>query len=138
MFLLSYYAYCIKVTNLIVIAIGLDLCGTLFTLKLNALPLCSVFCLVQTLTDILCNQLGKDELKLNSKILSLSYSHGGRSGLENWSVSSVVNDDQHSQSLSVDAVIMTVSIYYYSKNMILVCYLPSHEGTWCACLMLLT
>lgn len=71
-----------------------------------------VFCFfVQTLTDTLCNQFGKDELKLNSKVLSLSYSHDGKSAFENWSVSSAAKDDKHSQSSSVDAVVMTVSIF---------------------------
>ncbi|KAM0957911.1 hypothetical protein FF1_023276 [Malus domestica] len=65
---------------------------------------------MQTLTDTLCNQLGKDELKLNSKVLSLSYSHDGKSAFENWSVSSAAKDDKHSQSLSVDAVVMTAPL----------------------------
>ncbi|XP_016649535.1 PREDICTED: protoporphyrinogen oxidase, mitochondrial isoform X1 [Prunus mume] len=65
---------------------------------------------MQTLTDILCNQLEKDKLKLNSKVLSLSYRQGGNSALENWSVSRVADDDKHSQCLSVDAVIMTAPL----------------------------
>lgn len=73
----------------------------------------SVFCVVQTLTDTLCKQLGKHELKLNSKVLSLSYSHDGSSTSENWSLSCVANDDKHSQSSSVDAIIMTVSYYVH-------------------------
>ncbi|TQD73770.1 hypothetical protein C1H46_040707 [Malus baccata] len=64
----------------------------------------------KTLTDTLCNQLGKDELKLNSKVLSLSYSHDGKSAFENWSVSSATKDDKHSQSLSVDGVVMTAPL----------------------------
>ncbi|TQD98091.1 hypothetical protein C1H46_016213 [Malus baccata] len=65
---------------------------------------------MQTLTDTLCNELGKDELKLNSTVLSLSYSHDGKSAFENWSVSSAAKDDKHSQSLSVDAVVMTAPL----------------------------
>ena len=46
-----------------------------------------------------CKQLGKHELKLNSNVLSLSYSYGGKSKLEIWLVSYVPNDAKHSQSL---------------------------------------
>ncbi|XP_061988840.1 protoporphyrinogen oxidase, mitochondrial [Rosa rugosa] len=65
---------------------------------------------MQTLTDTLCKQLGKHELKLNSKVLSLSYSHDGNTTSENWSVSCVANDDKHSQSSSVDAIILTAPL----------------------------
>lgn len=64
---------------------------------------------MQTLTDALCKALGKDELCLKSKVLSLSYSHDGKSALENWSLSSS-NQDKQSQGLSFDAVIMTASL----------------------------
>ncbi|OMP05582.1 putative amine oxidase, partial [Corchorus olitorius] len=40
-----------------------------------------------TLTDMLANDLSKDELKLKSKVLSLSYGPDGKSTLENWSLS---------------------------------------------------
>lgn len=111
MFLLSCYVFPIEVRTLIVKTFGLDLCGILFISKTKCFTLVSFFCLVQTLTDILCNQLEKDELKLNSKVLSLSYRQGGNSASENWSVSRVADDDKHSQSLSVDALIMTVSLF---------------------------
>ncbi|KAH9743596.1 protoporphyrinogen oxidase 2 [Citrus sinensis] len=64
---------------------------------------------MQTLTDALCKALGKDEVCLKSKVLSLSYSHDGKSALENWSLSSS-NQDKQSQGLSFDAVIMTASL----------------------------
>lgn len=48
---------------------------------------------------------------MKSKVLSLSYSHDGKSALENWSLSSS-NQDKQSQGLSFDAVIMTVGISF--------------------------
>lgn len=69
------------------------------------------FVLLQTLTDALCKALGKDAVCLKSKVLSLSYSHDGKSALENWSLSSS-NQDKQSQGLSFDAVIMTVGISF--------------------------
>ena len=71
---------------------------------------------MQTLTDMLCKELGKDELKLNSEILSLSYADDGKSGIGNWSLFSSSNPGKHSQGLSVDAIIMTVSIVICSKR----------------------
>lgn len=65
---------------------------------------------MQTLTDMLCKELGKDDVKLNSKVLSLSYSCDGKSALENWSVSYASDHDKHLQRLSVDAVIMTAPL----------------------------
>ncbi|KAH9792066.1 protoporphyrinogen oxidase 2 [Citrus sinensis] len=64
-------------------------------------------CASKTLTDALCKAFGKDELSLKSKVLSLSYSHDGRSALENWSLCSS-NQEKQSLGLSFDAVIMTV------------------------------
>ncbi|KAK9225532.1 hypothetical protein WN943_010574 [Citrus x changshan-huyou] len=66
-------------------------------------------CASKTLTDALCKALGKDAVCLKSKVLSLSYSHDGKSALENWSLSSS-NQDKQSQGLSFDAVIMTASL----------------------------
>ncbi|GLT54709.1 hypothetical protein SLA2020_278880 [Shorea laevis] len=65
---------------------------------------------MQMLTDMLCKELGKDDLKLNSKVLSLSYSCDGNSALENWSVTCASDHDKRSQTLSVDAVIMTAPL----------------------------
>ena len=61
---------------------------------------------MQTLPETLCKELEKDELKLNSKVLSLAYSHDDKSAIGAWTVSSAANP---SKGLSVDAVIMTVS-----------------------------
>ena len=65
---------------------------------------------LQTLTDTLCKELGKDALRLTSKVLSLSYSHGEKSALENWSIAYASNIDKQSKYFSFDAVIMAVSI----------------------------
>ncbi|PON95316.1 Protoporphyrinogen oxidase [Trema orientale] len=65
---------------------------------------------MQTLADRLCEKLDKDELKLNSEVLSLSYDHDIKSLTGNWTVSSAANPDKHSQGLSVDAVIMTAPL----------------------------
>ncbi|KAH9792058.1 protoporphyrinogen oxidase 2 [Citrus sinensis] len=66
-------------------------------------------CASKTLTDALCKAFGKDELSLKSKVLSLSYSHDGRSALENWSLCSS-NQEKQSLGLSFDAVIMTAPL----------------------------
>ncbi|XP_017975823.1 PREDICTED: protoporphyrinogen oxidase, chloroplastic/mitochondrial isoform X2 [Theobroma cacao] len=65
---------------------------------------------MQTLTDMLCKDLSKDELKLKSKVLSLSYSHDGKSTLENWSLSYASDRDKRSQGSSFDAVVMTAPL----------------------------
>ncbi|XVF57840.1 hypothetical protein PTKIN_Ptkin07bG0014900 [Pterospermum kingtungense] len=65
---------------------------------------------MQTLTDMLCKDLSKDELKLKSKVLSLSYSHDGKSTSENWSLSYASDHDKRSQGSSFDAVIMTAPL----------------------------
>ncbi|KAK9117506.1 hypothetical protein Sjap_016453 [Stephania japonica] len=64
---------------------------------------------MQTLTDSLCNELG-DNLKLNSKVLSLSYNHDGNMLLDNWSVSYATNRKEYSPKSSFDAVIMTAPL----------------------------
>ncbi|KAJ4841649.1 Pyridoxine/pyridoxamine 5'-phosphate oxidase 2 [Turnera subulata] len=58
---------------------------------------------MQTLTDTLCKEIGKDELKLGSKVLSLSYD-------DNWLVSYASKGDKHAQGSSYDAVIMTAPL----------------------------
>ncbi|XP_044504047.1 protoporphyrinogen oxidase, mitochondrial isoform X1 [Mangifera indica] len=65
---------------------------------------------MQTLTDSLCKKLDEDELKLKSKVLSLSYGPEGISALENWSLCYSSNHAKHSQALSFDAVIMTAPV----------------------------
>ncbi|XP_010250782.1 PREDICTED: protoporphyrinogen oxidase, mitochondrial isoform X2 [Nelumbo nucifera] len=63
---------------------------------------------MQRLTDTLCEELGKDNLKLKSKVLSLSYSHDENS--DNWSVSFAAKHDDPSQKQYFDAVIMTAPL----------------------------
>ncbi|TYH76534.1 hypothetical protein ES332_D04G093400v1 [Gossypium tomentosum] len=65
---------------------------------------------MQTIADMLCKDLSKDELKLKSKVLSLSYSHEGKSTSENWSLSYASDRDKRSQGSSFDAVIMTAPV----------------------------
>ncbi|XP_048317810.2 protoporphyrinogen oxidase, mitochondrial isoform X2 [Ziziphus jujuba] len=65
---------------------------------------------MQTLTDTLSKEIGVDEIKLNSKVLSLSYCPDGKSARENWSVSFAAKHDNRSQALSVDAVIVTAPL----------------------------
>lgn len=60
----------------------------------------------QTLTDTLCKEIGKDDLTLNAKVLTLAYSHDGSSSSENWSITCTSNK----KTQDVDAVIMTVSM----------------------------
>lgn len=90
---------------------------TLLIFKINTWSLYSDLGLLQTLTDILCKELGKDDIRLKSKVLSLSYSCDGKSAFENWSVSYASDHDKHSQGLSVDAVIITVSIHIFSTTL---------------------
>ncbi|CAL0323030.1 unnamed protein product [Lupinus luteus] len=61
---------------------------------------------MQTLTDTLSKEIGKDDLKLNSKVLTLAYNHDGLSSLQNWSITCAPN--QNTQV--VDAVIMTAPL----------------------------
>jgi hypothetical protein len=63
----------------------------------------------QTLTDTLCKELGKDDLKLNAKVLTLAYSHDGSSPSQNWSITCASNK----KTQDVDAVIITVSIVFF-------------------------
>ncbi|GAY65556.1 hypothetical protein CUMW_242070 [Citrus unshiu] len=55
-----------------------------------------------------CRQRGSFSFLGGMQVLSLSYSHDGKSALENWSLSSS-NQDKQSQGLSFDAVIMTIT-----------------------------
>ncbi|KAJ7013862.1 protoporphyrinogen oxidase [Populus alba x Populus x berolinensis] len=65
---------------------------------------------MQTLTDTLCTELGKDGVKLESKVLSLSYGYDGKSTFENWSVSYASKGGKRAQASSYDAVIMTAPL----------------------------
>ncbi|KAJ1417939.1 Protoporphyrinogen oxidase [Sesbania bispinosa] len=60
---------------------------------------------MQTLTDTLCKELDKDDLKLNAKVLTLAYSHDGSSSSQHWSITCASN-----QNTQVDAVIMTAPL----------------------------
>lgn len=62
---------------------------------------------LQILPEMLCKDLSRDELNLDSKVLSLSYNAGPRQ--ENWSLSCVSHNEAQGQNLHYDAVIMTVS-----------------------------
>lgn len=66
--------------------------------------------MLQTLTNALCNELGKEELQLHSKVLELSCSFGESSPLDNWSVSYEWDQRKHLDEKSFDAVIVTVSL----------------------------
>ncbi|KAL9331237.1 hypothetical protein ACSQ67_000847 [Phaseolus vulgaris] len=60
----------------------------------------------QTLTDTLCKELGKENLKLNSKVLTLAYGHDESSSSQNWSITCVSNQSTQ----DVDAVIVTAPL----------------------------
>ncbi|OVA15410.1 Amine oxidase [Macleaya cordata] len=64
---------------------------------------------MQRLADMLSNDLG-DNLKLKSKVLSLSYNHDENSPSDNWSVSYATNHKEPSPDQSFDAVIMTAPL----------------------------
>lgn len=60
---------------------------------------------------MLCSKVGGESLKLNSKVLSLSYDCGRDSPSNTWSISytaNYVNDVEIIQNQLFDAVIMTV------------------------------
>ncbi|KAL0344113.1 UNVERIFIED_CONTAM: Protoporphyrinogen oxidase, mitochondrial [Sesamum angustifolium] len=63
---------------------------------------------MQSLTNALCNELGKDELKLQSKVLELSCSCSENSPLDNWSVSYELDNKKLSCEKSFDALIVTI------------------------------
>ncbi|CAA2954018.1 protoporphyrinogen oxidase, mitochondrial [Olea europaea subsp. europaea] len=65
---------------------------------------------MQTLTNALCNELGKEELQLHSKVLELSCSFGENSPLDNWSVSCEWDQRKHLDEKSFDAVIVTAPL----------------------------
>ncbi|KAL3838924.1 hypothetical protein ACJIZ3_023515 [Penstemon smallii] len=62
-----------------------------------------------TVTNALCNELDKDELKLQSKVLELSCGSSENSLLDNCSVSYELDDQKLSCEKSFDALIVTVS-----------------------------
>ncbi|KAL3829502.1 hypothetical protein ACJIZ3_018304 [Penstemon smallii] len=65
---------------------------------------------MQTLTNALCNELDKDELKLQSKVLELSCGSSENSLLDNWSVLYELDDQKLSCEKSFDALIVTAPL----------------------------
>ncbi|KAG6382951.1 hypothetical protein SASPL_157320 [Salvia splendens] len=64
----------------------------------------------QTLTNALCNELGKDELKLQSKVLEIACSCSEKSPQDSWSISYELNDKRLSSEKSFDALIVTAPL----------------------------
>ncbi|XP_008783797.2 protoporphyrinogen oxidase, mitochondrial isoform X3 [Phoenix dactylifera] len=68
---------------------------------------------MKALTDTLCKELGGDNLKLNSKVLSLSCNVDGSSPFSSWSLFYAANDAKTKalrKDQSFDAVIMTAPL----------------------------
>lgn len=65
---------------------------------------------MQRLTDSLCEELGKDDLRLQSKVLELSCSCRDKSPLDNWSVSYASQHKKLSEEKPFDAVIVTAPL----------------------------
>ncbi|XP_030476902.2 protoporphyrinogen oxidase, mitochondrial isoform X1 [Syzygium oleosum] len=65
---------------------------------------------MQTLAYVLCQKLSQDDLKLKSKVLSLSCSHDGAPASGDWSVSYSSDHNKHLQDSTFDAVIMTAPL----------------------------
>ncbi|XP_047945921.1 protoporphyrinogen oxidase, mitochondrial isoform X1 [Salvia hispanica] len=65
---------------------------------------------MQTLTNALCNELSKDELKLQSKVLELACSCSEKSPQDSWSISYELNDKKLSSEKSFDALIVTAPL----------------------------
>ncbi|XP_074564525.1 protoporphyrinogen oxidase 2 [Curcuma longa] len=88
---------------------------------------------MQTLTDKLCEEVGADNLQLNSKVLSLSCSYRGSSPLTSWSISYGANDGKNAakKDQPFDAVIMTAPLrnvqemkFMKGKNKFMMDFLP--------------
>ncbi|KAL0331874.1 UNVERIFIED_CONTAM: Protoporphyrinogen oxidase, mitochondrial [Sesamum calycinum] len=65
---------------------------------------------LSSLTNALGNELGKDELKLQSKVLELSCSCSENSPFDNWSVSYELDNKKLSCEKSFDALIVTAPL----------------------------
>ncbi|XP_078432929.1 flavin containing amine oxidoreductase family [Wolffia australiana] len=68
---------------------------------------------MQTLVDALSSEVGEENLKLNSKVLSLAYGQYGNSLSDAWSISIGSNSDSQKDALTgnpFDAIIMTAPI----------------------------
>ncbi|WOL02429.1 protoporphyrinogen oxidase, chloroplastic/mitochondrial [Canna indica] len=89
---------------------------------------------MQTLTDKLSEEVGIDNLKLNSKVLSLSCSFDGSSPLSSWSISYAAHDADNMELKKdqiFDAVIMTAPLcnvqdmkFTKARNPFLLDFLP--------------
>ncbi|KAJ0973062.1 hypothetical protein J5N97_021021 [Dioscorea zingiberensis] len=68
---------------------------------------------MQTLTDMLCTKIGSDNLKLNSRVLSLACNYEESSPFNSWSISYAANNGSHRElrdDQPFDAVIMTAPL----------------------------
>ncbi|KAG9158970.1 hypothetical protein Leryth_013340 [Lithospermum erythrorhizon] len=65
---------------------------------------------MQTLTDALCEELGKDVLKLHSKVLEFSSICNEGSSLDSWSISHESPGKKQAENKSYDAVIVTAPL----------------------------
>lgn len=65
---------------------------------------------MQTLTDALCEEVGKDKFNLQTRVLELSCPCGQEPPLKNWSISYAPDFDKHLKEQSFDAVIMTAPL----------------------------
>ncbi|XP_020523315.1 protoporphyrinogen oxidase, chloroplastic/mitochondrial isoform X2 [Amborella trichopoda] len=82
---------------------------------------------LQTLTDKLAEELGNENVKLHSKVLSLSYGDGNGDSFSNWSVSYIKNQSDQRKLLlkqSFDAVVMTAPIRNMQEMQISKCGKP--------------
>ncbi|KAG4915391.1 hypothetical protein JHK87_052948 [Glycine soja] len=66
---------------------------------------------MQTLTNTLCKELGKDDLKLNEKVLTLAYGHDGSSSSQNWSITSASNQRKDLANMCDDADVVLAPLY---------------------------
>ncbi|KAI4389697.1 hypothetical protein MLD38_001896 [Melastoma candidum] len=65
---------------------------------------------MQTLPDAMYEKLGKDNVKLQSKVLSLSYDHHGNPALENWSLVHHSEQKKRSEESPFDALVLTAPL----------------------------
>ncbi|KAG8384934.1 hypothetical protein BUALT_Bualt04G0169800 [Buddleja alternifolia] len=73
---------------------------------------------MQTLTNALCKELSKDELKFQTKVLELSCSFSENSPSDKWSVSYELEDRKLSCEKSYDALIVTAPLSEVKQMMI--------------------
>ncbi|KAL4192912.1 hypothetical protein AMTRI_Chr06g196660 [Amborella trichopoda] len=100
--------------------------GTL-SMQMYMYPFSSLLFYNATLTDKLAEELGNENVKLHSKVLSLSYSDGNGDSFSNWSVSYIKNQSDQRKLLlkqSFDAVVMTAPIRNMQEMQISKCGKP--------------